>query len=166
DVTVALGGEVLVNAGLAESTKAGAARMAEVFQNGKAAEVFGRMVHALGGPPDILDDYQTHLPRARVVDEVCPATSGFVTAIDTRAVGMTVVELGGGRQKVTDPINPSVGLDWLAGLGRQVDPETPIARIHAETPEDLARARARLLGAYAIGKPPAQDGPPILDRVE
>ncbi|MEM9779982.1 MAG: thymidine phosphorylase, partial [Pseudomonadota bacterium] len=113
DVTVALGGEVLVNAGLAESTKAGAARMAEVFQNGKAAEVFGRMVHALGGPPDILDDYQTHLPRARVVDEVCPATSGFVTAIDTRAVGMTVVELGGGRQKVTDPINPSVGLDWL-----------------------------------------------------
>lgn len=165
DVTVALGGNLLVSAGLAEDEAEGAARMAAVFQNGKAAEIFGRMVHALGGPPDILEDYQTHLPRAQIVDEVCPATAGFVTAIDTRLVGMAVVELGGGRQKVTDPINPAVGLDWLAGLGRRVDPETPIARIHAATPEALEAAKARLLAAYTIGKVPAEEHALIRERI-
>ncbi len=166
DVTVALGGNVLASAGLAKDAADGAAKMTDVFQNGKAAEIFGRMVHALGGPPDILEDYQTHLPRAQIVQELCPAETGFVTAIDTRAVGMTVVELGGGRQKVTDPINPAVGLDWLAGLGRRVDPETPIARIHAATPEALEAAKARLLGAYEIGDTPGDEHALIRKRIE
>ena len=96
--------------------------MAEVFQSGAAAEKFGQMVHALGGPPDMLEDYRTHLPKAPVVRELAPRSAGFVAAIDTRAVGFTVVELGGGRTKTTDPINPAVGLDWLAGLGRKVGP--------------------------------------------
>ncbi|MEM8788528.1 MAG: thymidine phosphorylase [Pseudomonadota bacterium] len=165
DVTVALGAEVLVNCGLADSRAGGAGKMQDAFQSGRAAEIFGRMVHALGGPPDILEDYQTHLPRARVVEEVTPAAAGFVTAIDTRAVGMTVVELGGGRRKATDPINPSVGLDWLAGIGRHVDGETPIARIHAGSAADAARARDRLLAAYKIGAKAPEEAPLVKGQV-
>ena len=165
DVVVALGAEALASCGLAADTAAGAERMAEVLQSGAAAEVFGRMVHALGGPPDILEDFRTHLPKARMVDEVCPAGTGFVAAIDTRALGVAVVELGGGRRKATDPIDPSVGLDWLAGLGRRVDPETPIARIHAASEEALEAARARVLAAFTIADTPPEEGPLILDRV-
>ncbi|MEM9228921.1 MAG: thymidine phosphorylase [Pseudomonadota bacterium] len=165
DVTVALGGEVLASAGLVKDADAGSARITEVLQSGKAAEVFGRMVHALGGPPDILEDFRTHLPRSKLVEELYPETEGFVTAIDTRAVGMTVVELGGGRKKTTDPINPAVGLDWLAGLGRHVDAETPIARIHGASPADIGRARQRLLAAYKIGEVPPDDGKLIRKRI-
>ncbi|WP_112321654.1 thymidine phosphorylase [Oceanibium sediminis] len=165
DVTCALGGEVLASAGLVKDAKAGAARMAEVFHSGAAAEVFGKMVHALGGPPDLLDDYQTHLPRANVVEEVYAKDAGFVTAIDTRAVGWAVVELGGGRRHATDSIDPSVGLDWLAGLGRMVDDETPIARIHAARHGDVAAAKERLLKAYTIGDKPAPEQDLIRKRV-
>ena len=166
DVVVALGAEVLASGGLAKTPKAGAEMMRDALQSGKAAEIFGRMVHALGGPPDILEDYQTHLPKAPVVEELCPEKPGFVTAIDTRAVGWTVVELGGGRQHATDSIDPAVGLDWLAGIGRHVDAETPIARIHAASPEDAERARARLLKAFKIGPtPPSEDHPLILETI-
>ncbi|MEM9642340.1 MAG: thymidine phosphorylase [Pseudomonadota bacterium] len=165
DVTVALGGEVLASADLVKDADAGSARITEVLQSGKAAEVFGRMVHALGGPPDILEDFRTHLPRSKLVEELYPETEGFVTAIDTRAVGMTVVELGGGRKMTTDPINPAVGLDWLAGLGRHVDSETPIARIHGASPADIGRARQRLLAAYKIGEVPPDDGKLIRKRI-
>ncbi|NNU81315.1 thymidine phosphorylase [Halovulum dunhuangense] len=165
DVTVALGAEVLASSGLAASVEEGARKMGDVFQSGRAAEVFGRMVHALGGPPDILDDYQTHLPKAAIVEEVCPETTGFVSAIDTRALGWAVVELGGGRRHATDRINPSVGLDWLAGLGRRVDPETPIARIHATSAAELAAARKRVLGAYSISDKPPAEGALIRERV-
>ena len=139
--------------------------MAEVFQNGKAAEVFGRMVHAMGGPPDILDDYQTHLRGAELVEEVTAPRDGFVTAIDTRSVGYTVVELGGGRKTVTDAIDPKVGLDWLAGLGRMVDTDTPIARIHAQSEDAMERAKARLLGAYEIGEKPGAEADLVRERV-
>ncbi|MHA3976654.1 thymidine phosphorylase [Halovulum sp. GXIMD14794] len=165
DVVVALGAGALVSAGLAKDDAEGEAKMQDVLQSGKAAEVFGRMVHALGGPPDILEDFHTHLPDAKVIEEVYAPTEGFVTAIDTRAVGWTVVELGGGRKKATDSINPRVGLDWLAGLGRRVDAETPIARIHAASADDVEVARKRLVEAYKIGDVPGDETPLIVKKI-
>ena len=165
DVTVALGGTVLASAGLAEDLAAGEEMMRDAFQSGRAAEKFGQMVHALGGPPDLLEDYRTHLPKAPVVEEIYPRTEGFVGAIDTRSVGFAVVELGGGRQRANDRIDPAVGLDWLAGLGRRVDAETPIARVHAANAEDAAIARARLLAAYGISDTPPDEGPVVIGRV-
>ena len=165
DVVVALGAAALVSAGLARDDAEGEGKMQDVLQSGKAAEVFGRMVHALGGPPDILEDFHTHLPDAKVIEEVYAPTEGFVTAIDTRAVGWTVVELGGGRKKATDSINPRVGLDWLAGLGRRVDAETPIARIHAASADDVEVARKRLVKAYKIGDVPVDEMPLIVKKI-
>ncbi len=165
DVTVALGGELLALSGLAADATAGEARMRDAFQSGAAAERFARMVAALGGPADILDNYPAHLAQARIVDEVVPATAGFVTAIDTRALGLAVVELGGGRRRASDTIDYAVGLDWLAGLGRHVDGETPIARIHASSMDGLAAARARVLAAYTIGDAAPPERPLIAGRI-
>ncbi|MEM9270672.1 MAG: thymidine phosphorylase, partial [Pseudomonadota bacterium] len=150
DVTVALGGELLATAGLAESTEVGARQMAEAFHSGQAAEVFARMVTALGGPSDILSNRE-HLARAPVVQEIYSPSKGFVQEIDTRAVGMAVVELGGGRRKAQDVIDPSVGLDWLAGVGHIVDNETPIARVHAADADAAARATEQVRAAYQVG---------------
>ena len=131
DVTTVLGGELLATAGLAADAAEGVRRIAEAFESGAAAERFGRMVSALGGPADFVENWATYLPTAPIVREVYPEAEGFVAAIDTKALGLTVVELGGGRRRPEDTVDPAVGLDWIAGPGASVDEDLPLARIHA-----------------------------------
>ena len=85
--------------------------MRQVFASGAAAERFERMVAALGGPPDFLDDFEAHLAGAPEIADVTADATGFVAAIDTRALGLAVVELGGGRRRASDTIDPAVGLE-------------------------------------------------------
>ena len=166
DVTVALGAELLALAGLAHDVADGAARMTRAFETGAAAERFGRMVAALGGPADLMERPERHLARAPVMAEVTAGRSGFVAAIDGRALGYAVVELGGGRRRASDPIDPSVGFEGLVGLGAAVDADTPLARIHAADAAAFERASARLRAAYRLADFPPDPTPLILDRVD
>jgi thymidine phosphorylase len=152
DVTVALGGEVLATAGIATSAKEGRTKIEAAFTSGKAAELFNRMSKALGGPSDIVDHPENYLKPAPVVRDIFPAESGKVTAIDTRAVGIAVVELGGGRTRAADPIDHSVGFTALAGLGATVNAKTPLAKVHARDEAAIARATESLRAAYTIGE--------------
>jgi len=159
DVTVALGGQALLLAGIAKDKTDGETRMRRAFESGQAAERFGQMVTELGGPADFMDRYDDHLPHANVVREVIADRPGFVCKINTKGVGLTVVELGGGRVRAADPIDYSVGLDMLAGRGLRVDDEQPIARIHAKNEASADRAEARLRAAYQISDEAPRDLP-------
>jgi thymidine phosphorylase len=165
DVTVALGGEVLAQCGLAADPEEGAARMREALQSGAAAERFGRMVVALGGPRDFVERFEYHLRRASVMEDVTAGREGFVVAIDTRAVGYAVVELGGGRRRASDAIDHSVGFEGLLGLGAAVSPDTPLARVHAADSAGFEAAAARLRAAYVIGDEPQNERPLIIERI-
>jgi thymidine phosphorylase len=164
EVTLALCAEVIVLAGVA--TDAGAAlSMAEgVLASGAAAERFGRMVEGLGGPTDLIERADRHLRPAPIVRDVFADEDGTIAAIDTRAVGMAVVALGGGRTKPSDSIDHAVGFDRLAGLGVRVDAQTPLARIHAADEASAAEGEARLRAAYRLGNAP-EAFPLIADRV-
>ncbi len=165
DVTVALGAELLANAGLAKSPDAGADMMLDALQSGKAAERFGQMVSALGGPADFVEKAEGYLEKAPLVAEVYAPETGFVQAIETKGVGMAVVALGGGRTKSSDPIDYAVGLDWLAGIGQYVDGEQPIARVHARDEAALAEAKSRVTAAYTLGDAVPDEAPLILERI-
>ncbi len=165
DVTVALGAEILAQAGLADTPEAGAEAMRAAFESGRAAERFERMVAALGGPSNFLEDFEAHLRAAPEVGDVLANDTGFVTAIDTRALGLAVVELGGGRRRASDAIDHSVGLDNLAGLGLAVEPGTPLARIHAADAAGLEAATARVRAAYSLGPEAPDDNPLIVERI-
>ncbi len=165
DVTVALGGELLAAASLAPDPAAGAERIREAFASGAAAERFDRMVAALGGPAGFLDDFETHLTIAPEIAEVTAGAEGFVAAIDTRALGLAVVEIGGGRRRASDAIDHAVGLDQLLGLGASVEPDTPLARIHAADEAGLAAAEARVRAAYRIADAPPAETPLIHGRI-
>ena len=104
----------------------GAARIEQALESGAAAEIFGRMVAAQGGPADFVERWPDRLPAAPVIMEVSSAVAGSVLRIDGQALGLAVVALGGGRQREGDRINPSVGLSDLAGLGEEVGPGDPI----------------------------------------
>ena len=121
-VTIALGAELLALSGLARDVDAGAAALKSALERGAAAERFERMVAALGGPNDFISRAGAALPRAPVLVDAAPETRGFVTGIDVRAVGLAVVELGGGRVRATNSIDPAVGLTELARSGPRSGP--------------------------------------------
>ena len=166
DVTVELGGEALVTAGLAPDRAAGADAMGNAFGSGAAAEHFARMVTALGGPADFLEKYEAYLPSAPVERAIYPAEAGTVLSVDARAIGVAVVELGGGRRRPEDTIDPAVGLEHLAGVGHSVDSDAPLAIVHAADEAAAARATEIVRKAYRVGAPSqVEDKPVIAGRV-
>ena len=82
------------------------------------------MTSAFGGPNDLLENYPRHLPKAPIIRPVTAATDGVVAHIDTRALGIAVIELGGGRRVASDKIDPAVGLTGLAGVAAHVGRRT------------------------------------------
>ena len=152
EVTVALAADLLVLGGLATDAGEGGAKIEAALSSGRAAAIFGRMVAALGGPSDFVERPEKHLPAAPVVRAVPPPRAGIVEAVDTRAVGIAVVELGGGRARAEDPVDPAVGFTRLAGIGAKVGgADAPLALVHARTETAADRAAATLAAAYAIG---------------
>ena len=85
------------------------------------------MVAALGGPADFVDRPERYLARAPVVRPVAAPRDGRIAGIDTRALGLAVITLGGGRRIPTDAIDHAVGLAGLAGRGARVAKGAPLA---------------------------------------
>ncbi len=163
DLTTALGGEALALAGLAADPEDGAGRIAEALQSGAAAEIFGRMVAAQGGPADFVERWPDRLPSAPVVAEVPALADGYVARIDGEALGHAVVRLGGGRLREGDKINPSVGLSDLAGLGEEMGAGVPLGMVHAQT-EDAARAAVQAVQAAYWLAETMPDEPPLIQK--
>jgi thymidine phosphorylase len=151
EVTLALCAEVAAMTGVAPSVADARRLVEDALDSGRATERFSKMVAALGGPADFVENMDTHLAPAPIIRDVFATGQGTVSAIDTRGVGMAVVALGGGRATPTDTIDHTVGFDRLAGLGAWVDAGTPIARIHARDEATAADAEARLKSAYRLG---------------
>ena len=164
-VTMALGAELLALSGLARDLDAGAAALRRALETGAAAERFERMVAALGGPKNFISRCHVALPRAPVVVEATPETRGFVTSIDVRAVGLAVVELGGGRSRAADEIDPAVGLTELVAIGAEVGPDTPIARVHARNTDQAEAAVRRLRAACRLDEAPLSPSDPVIERI-
>jgi thymidine phosphorylase len=165
EATLALAAEPLVARGLAPDLAAARAALSRALDSGAAAERFERMVFALGGPSDLLKRARKLLPQAPVVVDAPAPRAGFVSRIDVRAVGLAVVELGGGRRKASDAVDPAVGLDFLAGLGAEVGPGRPLARVHARDGAAAQAAVARLAAAYEISDAAPMRVPVVIERI-
>ncbi len=153
-VTVALGAEMLVSAGIATDTSDGASRMEHALKSGKAAERFGQMVGELGGPIDFVERPQAHLAMPPI--EIAVMADAAIAdhcrgrlAFDTRQIGLAVIELGGGRTRPQDAIDHAVGLVAIAG--RDWDGKAPLCRILARDDASAERARQRVLQAARRG---------------
>ena len=159
EVTVALAASALVLAGLEEDEERAAERVQASLRDGTAAARFARMVQALGGPADLVERAERHLPAAPVRAPVTVETAGFVAGVDVRALGWAVVELGGGRKRVDDVVDPAVGLAEVRGIGDAVGPGDVLAVVHARDDAAAARAGERVRRAFTV----ADDAPPAPD---
>jgi thymidine phosphorylase len=165
EIVRALATEMLMLGKLAPS-RAEARRKAEAcLADGRAADTFARMVAALGGPLDFVEHPDRYLPPAPVV-RPCPAKrSGFVTAMDVRAVGLAILSLGGGRRQADDTVDPRVGLSDVAGIGRRVEAGEPLALVHAPNDAAADAAIAALHEAIRIADAPPRLRPAIRDYI-
>ncbi len=152
EIVEALGAEMLLTGELVPDLESGRRRITEAILTGKAAERFAEMVAGLGGPKDLMERPATYLQAAPLSRPVHADRRGFVTAIDTRALGLAIVALGGGRTRPQDAIDPDVGLTELAGIGTEVSPDRPLAIVHARDEAAAEAAAAALRAAYRIGE--------------
>jgi thymidine phosphorylase len=123
------------------------------------------MVAALGGPADLAERPGHYLPTAPVQLKVEAPHSGFVTGMATRDLGLAVVELGGGRRKASDTIDPRVGFTQFAQIGQPVQAGEPLAVVHAADADAAEHARQTLQTLIQIGDAPPELPPVMIKRV-
>jgi pyrimidine-nucleoside phosphorylase len=157
EVTLALGAELLVLAGREARPAAARARLQGMVSSGAGLEKLREMVAAQGG------DLDAPRPVAPAHDVVSPR-SGYVTAIDTELLGRVIIELGGGRAKLGDVLDLSVGLEMLVRLGDAVEAGQPLARVFAK-PQAAADVEREVLAAVVIRDERIDPPPLVLERM-
>ncbi len=167
ELTLALAAEMLLMGGLAPDLPAARKTLQAALDSGAAAERFGRMVAALGGPTDLLEDPGRHLPAAPVIRPVPAPRAGRLTAMQTRDIGLIIVELGGGRRLPGDTLDMRVGFNGVRQLGDVVDAGEPLAYVHAASVQAADAAAARLQAAITLSdaSAPWTAAPLVLGRL-
>lgn len=153
DLCVTLGGKLAQLAGTVPDHDMGMALMRQILTGGRAWEQFRRFVANQGGDLVVIDTPDL-LPRAPVIAPVSAPREGYVSAIDGMALGYALNDLGGGRARKEDRIDPSVGLVLAVRLGDRVVAGSPLLELHAASEEDAARVAPRLEAAFTIGDTP------------
>ena len=164
EVTLRLGIELLVSTKIAASPDEARKKLEEALSSGRAAEIFGGMVAALGGPKDFMAAPQRHLGTAPIARPVYSDVEGNINKIATRGLGLAVIELGGGRRRAQDKIDHAVGLDQLLGKNFISDMNTPLCMVHARDEASFNRAATIVKAAYTIGAK-ATELPPVLETI-
>ena len=165
EVTMALCVEMLISGKLARDEADARGQLQAVLDNGKAAEVFGRMVAAQKGPVDFIEHYDRYLPTATLTKAVYADRAGYVSEMDTRALGMAVVSMGGGRRQASDTIDYSVGFTEMARLGEKVDSERPLAVIHAKSEASWQDAALAVKAAIQVTENAPEATPVVYRRI-
>ncbi|TFW11439.1 thymidine phosphorylase [Massilia arenosa] len=165
EVTMALCAEMLVLSGVESTHDAARAKLQAALDSGEAAQRFARMVSALGGPADLLENRDKYLEQAPIVVPVPAPSAGYVSQVDTRGLGLSVVSLGGGRRRPTDTIDFAVGLTGLVELGDRIEAGQPLAMVHARTQQAAEQAVREVQAAYALGESKPAPNPIIYKTI-
>ncbi len=166
EVTLALGSTLLVAAKMFSTENEARKSLAKSLHSGKALEIFGRMVAALGGPNDFVERSARYLPMAEVIVDFPACGSGYLSSVNGRILGDVVIELGGGRKRADDLLDLAVGLDQCVRIGEWVDEGESLLRIHASEVKDLERAKVLLSKAFRFSPNPVQAKPLIFESVK
>jgi len=149
-VVLALAAQMLLASNIVQTVQQGRELAQQALDNGKAAEIFEQMVFELGGSNSFLTTYEQELTAANIVKEIKAPNSGFITATQTRDIGMAVVTLGGGRLDHLQQVDHSVGFTDILPKGTQVVAGDIIAKVHARNENEAEQATAQYLSAVDI----------------
>ena len=159
-----LAAEMLMLGGKATDANAALTLALETLASGAAWHKFRELVEAQGGDVHYIEEPE-RLPQASLIEPVPAPRSGYLASVDAAEVGMSVVDLGGGREKKSDTIDHSVGVIVHYKVGDLVQRGTPLFTIHANDEAKLAAARERVLAAHTFGDGPVQRLPIFYQRI-
>jgi pyrimidine-nucleoside phosphorylase len=140
------------------------AAVAKAIADGSALAMFRRIVERQGGDVAMIDD-PTQLPQAPVHDTVVAIRGGFLARVDAGIIGRAAVQLGAGRARAEDAVDPAVGFELLAVSGDRVDAGTPVLAIHARSTADIDAVRPMVEAAFTYADEAPTRPPLILDRL-
>jgi thymidine phosphorylase len=164
-VTMALGCEMLMLAGAARDMGEAVMKLNAALESGGAADRFGRMVAALGGPADFMDKAADRVETAPVEVAVHPATEGYVVSMDAREIGLALVAMKGGRTRVDQAVDHGVGMTDFAHVGDGVGPDRVLCRIFARDRDQAAMAAERIRKAVQVGPDRPAPTPVVAERI-
>jgi len=159
-----LAAEMLMLGGKATDANAALTLALETLASGAAWHKFRELVEAQGGDVHYIEEPE-RLPQASLIEPVPAPRSGYLTSVDAAEVGMSMVDLGGGREKKSDTIDHSVGVIVHYKVGDLVQRGTPLFTIHANDEAKLATARDRVLAAHTFSDAPVQRLPIFYQRI-
>jgi len=165
EVTIELSAELLTAGGAEPDHAAARARLGDLLDSGAALARFARLIELQGGDPRVVEHPEL-LPSAPLARVMGAPVAGVVQAIDARAVGLASVELGAGRRRVDDSIDPAVGFEFHAGVNDRVDRGEPLVTVHAANARSAEVALDRMAAAIRIGDEAGSSPPLILERIE
>jgi pyrimidine-nucleoside phosphorylase len=163
-LTYALGAEMLVLAGVERDLDAARRELEKAIGTGRAAETFQRIIEAQGGNPSVVDD-PAALPQAVECEIYTAPRRGLVASVEPRAIGRGVTRLGGGRTRVDDVVDPTVGFVVTARPGEWVEAGDPLATIFARDRAGIDAGRETLRAAISIADEAEPPLPLISHRV-
>ncbi len=160
-----LGADLVLAAGLEKSAKDARRRLNAALSDGRALEVFARLIAAQGGDPSVCDD-PSRLPQPAERFPVLAPADGVVTRVETRALGLLAIEIGCGRTRRDDVVDPGSGFRIHRKLGDAVKAGEPLLTVElgpkTRVPEGFA---ARVAGAFTIGPGPAEKLPFVVETL-
>ncbi|AKU16132.1 thymidine phosphorylase [Luteipulveratus mongoliensis] len=154
ELTVTLAREMLAAAGKDDIDPA------EALKDGRAMDVWRRMIQAQGGDPD------AELPNAKETQVIAADANGTLTRLDALQVGVAAWRLGAGRARKEDPVQAGAGVQMHAKPGDVVRKGQPLLTLHTDTPEKFARAQESLKDAWTIAESAGARTPLVIDRVD
>lgn len=164
-VTMRLCAELLVSANLAANLAEAENKLQKALDSGKALEIFAKMVTMLGGPADFCDHQEKYLPKAQIIRPVYAPKTGYVTAMQTREIGMSVIGLKGGRTHPDQHLNYATGFTEFCQIGDYIDENTPLVFINASTEDEFEKASAELQKYITISEQKPELSNPIIETI-
>ena len=164
-VTMELCSELLVISNLAQNLTEAQQKLEKALSSGKALEIFARMVSALGGPKDFVENYEKYLPKAKIIEPLFAPKSGYVTEMQTRNIGLSIIGLKGGRIRSDQKLDYATGYTEFCQIGDWIDNEKPLCFIHAQTKEEWQAAAHDLLSNIKISEEKPNLSSPIIEKI-
>jgi thymidine phosphorylase len=164
-VVVSLAKAMLVSAKVADNEEQALTKINHALSSGAAAEKFNKMIHALGGPSDFMEDPWRSMERATCIKEIIALDHGYINGMQTRDIGLAVVGLKGGRTANGQKIDHTVGFDRVLPTGTLVNRGDVLARVHAKDEDAALSASQQYLAALDIGEKQAEQVPVIYQTI-
>jgi pyrimidine-nucleoside phosphorylase len=163
-LSVLLASRMLIAAGVEPDEASADAAVRKALSSGAGLEKLRRIIEFQGGDPAVIDDY-SRLPSAPDRQAIRAPRTGYVTSLHAEHIGRAAVELGAGRGKLDDVIDPGVGVEVLVPPGARVKEGEPVLMVHHRGGRGLEHAAPLLAAAIEIGAAPPSLRPLVVDQI-